>query len=267
MQNDQVSDKDTQQIISHNRRAWNRQVEIGCRWTVPVKGDEILHAKSNIPKIYLTSGKPVPEQWISDLKGKQVLLLAGGGGQQSALLSAYGAKVTVLDISDKQLEKDQEVAKEFGLELKTIQGSADDLKELEDGSFDYVINPVSNCFFPELKKVWNEVHRVLNDQGVFLYAFVNPLSYLFDFEKANKGEYQVKYSMPYSDVESLSEEERKRFLSNDDPLEFGHSFDTQLGDLLSTGFVMTGLFEDRDPELYDSAKYFNNYFNIRAEKR
>jgi SAM-dependent methyltransferase len=261
-----MMDENTQQIISHNKKAWNRQVEIGCRWTVAVSKEEIMQARTQPPKIYLSSGSPIPESWVTPLKDKRVLLLAGGGGQQSLLLSAFGCDVTVADLSEKQLEMDTKGAQENGLEVKVECCDAADMAAFKDESFDFILNPVSNCFFPELKPVWKECFRTLSPGGEIMVSFVNPHSYMFDFELANKGTYQIKYAIPYSDSESLDEQEKKRFLSNDSPLEFSHSFDSQIGDLLSSGFQLIELFSDRDKEIYENGNYMANYYNYRAVK-
>lgn len=260
-------DENNQQIISHNKKAWNRQVEIGCRWTVPVSQEQIENARQKAPTIYLSSGTPIPDSWVEPLKGKSVLLLAGGGGQQSLLLSAFGSDVTVVDLSEKQLEMDEKGAQENGLKIKIQCLDAGDMSTIESDSFDYILNPVSNCFFPDLKPVWRECHRVLKSGGELMASFVNPHSYLFDFEMANRGVYQIKYAIPYSDSDSLNEEEKKRFLSNESPLEFSHSFDSQIGEMLAAGFYLTDFFSDRDKELYESGKYMANYYNFRALKR
>ena len=48
--------------------------------------------------------------WLDDLDRKRVLCLAGGGGQQSAAFAVLGARVTVVDLSAAQLERDRQVA-------------------------------------------------------------------------------------------------------------------------------------------------------------
>lgn len=39
--------------------------------------------------------KPVPGEWLRDVKGKRILCLAGAGGLQGPILAAAGAEVTV----------------------------------------------------------------------------------------------------------------------------------------------------------------------------
>src|SRR5258705_13260763 len=58
---------------------------------------------------------------MDEIAGKQVLCLASGGGQQSAAFGLLGARVTVLDLSEAQLERDRETAAHYGLAEQTEQ--------------------------------------------------------------------------------------------------------------------------------------------------
>ena len=84
-------------IRDHNRRAWDREVETGNRWTQPVTPEEIARARAGDWQIGLTERKPVPADWLGDVRGRDVLCLASGGGQQGPILAAAGGRVTVLD--------------------------------------------------------------------------------------------------------------------------------------------------------------------------
>jgi hypothetical protein len=83
-------------VRAYNREAWDKLVESGDRWTVPVTTDEIQRAKQGEWQIVLTPTMPVPKSWFPDLHGASTLCLASGGGQQGPILAAAGAKVTVL---------------------------------------------------------------------------------------------------------------------------------------------------------------------------
>ena len=63
-------------IAEHNRKAWNRQADKGCRWSTPVTGAEVAAARAGRPRIYLTPDTPVPHAWLGLLEGKDVLCLA-----------------------------------------------------------------------------------------------------------------------------------------------------------------------------------------------
>jgi SAM-dependent methyltransferase len=233
-------------ILAYNRRAWNCQVGRGNRWTVPVGPEEVERARRGAWSIVLTPTKPVPAGWFPPLEGLEVLCLASGGGQQGPILAAAGANVTVLDNSPRQLDRDRLVADREGLPLTTVEGDMADLSAFPDGRFDLIVHPCSNAFVPDVKPVWREAFRVLRPGGTLLAGVTNPVAYLFDEAALERGELRVAYSIPYSDLTSLSEEERRRFAERDEPLAFGHTLDDQIGGQLAAGFAITGFYEDID---------------------
>jgi 2-polyprenyl-3-methyl-5-hydroxy-6-metoxy-1,4-benzoquinol methylase len=143
-------------VRSYNRQAWDKLVESGDRWTVPVTTDEIQRAKKGEWQIVLTPTKPVPKSWFPDLHGASTLCLASGGGQQGPILAAAGAVVAVLDASPLQLKQDREVGERDGLSLETIEGDMADLSLFADATFDLIVHPCSNCFVPDIRPVWRE---------------------------------------------------------------------------------------------------------------
>jgi ubiquinone/menaquinone biosynthesis C-methylase UbiE len=188
-------------VRGYNREAWDRQVEGGNQWTVPVAPEVIEAARRGRWEVLLTDTKPVPREWFPAMAGADILCLASGGGQQAPIFAAAGANVTVLDNSPKQLAQDAFVAERESLDMKTVQGDMRDLSAFDDESFDLVFHPVSNLFVPEVGPVWNEAFRVLRKGGVLLAGFLNPVVYVFDLELADRtGEVRVEYILPYSDA-------------------------------------------------------------------
>ena len=234
-------------VLAYNRLAWDRQVERGNRWTIPVGPEEIARARLGDWSLVLTPTKPVSADWFPDLKGLDVLCLASGGGQQGPILAAAGANVTVFDNSSRQLAQDRLVADREGLRIETVPGDMADLGVFPDSRFDLIFHPVSNVFAADVRPVWREAFRVLRPGGTLLAGFMNPVYYLFDFFALERGEFRVAHSIPYSDLASLSDEERAKLTDRDEPLEFGHTLDDQIGGQLDAGFVLTGFFEDIDP--------------------
>ena len=152
--------------------------------------------------IILTPAKPVPRDWFpQEMKGQKILCLASGGGQQGPILAAAGAEVTVFDYSRGQLDKDRSVAMRDGLEIRTVQGNMQDLSAFEDGSFDMIVHPWSNSYVDDIRPVWRECARVLKKGGTLIAGFGTPLEYIFDPAKLEKGELELKYSIPYADID------------------------------------------------------------------
>jgi len=253
-------------ILSYNRHAWDRQVEKGNRWTVPVGPEVIAAARRGDWQVVLTPTRPVPREWFPHLAGLAVLCLASGGGQQSPVLAAAGAAVTVLDNSPAQLARDRLVADRDGLEIRAVQGDMADLSAFADSTFGLVFHPCSNCFVPDVRPVWKEAFRVLRPGGVLLAGFCNAALFLFDDPLAGTGELVVRHAIPYSDLASLTDEERRLQAERDDPLIFGHTLEDQVGGQLDAGFLLTGFYEDREPA-HPLARFLPAFIATRAVKR
>ncbi|MDQ4128164.1 MAG: class I SAM-dependent methyltransferase [Actinomycetota bacterium] len=233
-------------VRGYNQQAWDKQVEGGNEWTVPVGPEVIEAARRGEWEVLLTNTKPVPRAWFPEMRGADILCLASGGGQQGPVFAAAGANVTVFDNSPKQLAQDRLVAWRESLDLETAQGDMRDLSAFADESFDLVFHPVSNLFVPEVRPVWNEAFRVLRSGGTLLAGFLNPAVYIFDEDLAETtGELQVKYTLPYAAETSLGEEELRGRIEGGDPLEFSHTLEDQIGGQTDAGFLIAGLYEDR----------------------
>jgi ubiquinone/menaquinone biosynthesis C-methylase UbiE len=254
-------------VRDYNREAWDREVERGNEWTVPVGPDVIEAARQGRWEIVLTETRPVPRDWFPDLEGADVLCLASGGGQQAPVLAAAGANVTVLDNSPRQLAQDRLVAERDSLTIETVEGDMADLSVFEDECFDLVFHPVSNLFAPEVRPVWAEAFRVLRREGSLLAGFLNPAVYIFDLDLVDSsGELRVRYALPYADATSKSEEEVARQIERGEPLEFSHTLEDQIGGQIEAGFVIAGFYEDRhrdDP----IAAHMPTYIATRAIKQ
>jgi SAM-dependent methyltransferase len=252
-------------IRSYNSAAWDKAVERQSQWTIPVEPETIAAARRGEWQIVLTPTKPVPRTWFPPLEGADVLCLASGGGQQGPILAAAGARVTVFDNSPQQLAQDRYVARREGLTVVTIEGDMRYLSALADNSFDLIVHPVSNVFVPDVHPVWREAYRVLRPGGMLLAGFCNPLMYLFDQELADQGVLQVRHKLPYSDLTSLSDEERTVYLVEQQPLEFGHLLEDQIGGQTDAGFLIAGLYEDIWPGATIN-EYAPTYIATRAIK-
>ncbi len=235
-----------EETISYNQNAWDLLVKNRNQWTVPCSPEAIAEARKGIIKIVLTPHKLVPQDWLPDFQaqGVEVLCLASGGGQQAPILAAAGANVTVFDLSAQQLNQDQTVAEREGLQIKTVQGDMRDLSAFDDDQFDLIVHPCSNGFVPDVNPVWREAARVIKPGGELISGFTKPIFYLFDFEEMEKGNLKVAYSIPYSDLTSISAEKRQSYVDAGEPLCFGHSLTDQIGGQIKAGLSIVGFYED-----------------------
>jgi len=253
--------------VAHNQAAWDREVESGNEWTVPVGPDVIAAARAGTWSVVLIGYDPVPDDWFPDpLAGTRILCLASGGGQQAPVLTAAGATVTVLDNSSRQLAQDRLVADRDDLELRTVLGDMRDLSALADESFDLVFNPVSNVFCPDLAPVWRECHRVLRPGGDLLTGFMNPDVFIFDADASeNRDELIVRHALPYSDITHLTTAERERLWGPGAPVEYSHTLSDQIGGQLAAGFVIVR-FRECPHHAGPTARFMPGYFATAARK-
>jgi SAM-dependent methyltransferase len=230
-------------VRAYNREKWNKQVEYGNPWTIPVSPEVIAAARKGEWSVLLTEIKPVPRTWFPALDGLDILCLACGGGQQGPVFAAAGGRVTVLDNSPRQLDRDREVAERERLAITTVEGDMRDLSRFASASFDLIFHPVSNNFIPNVLPVWRGAYRVLRRGGVMLAGFMNPDVYVFEMADAENGIFDMRYPLPF-DPTQFSEQERLRMFGADSPLEFSHTLDDLIGGQLDAGFLLTALYSD-----------------------
>ena len=237
---------------------------------------DFLKCKSESYPIFLTPTKPVPPEWIGSLEGKHILALASGGGQQCPYFAAKGAIVTVFDLSEKQLQSERVVAEREMYNINIIQGDMSKPLPFDDDCFDMIFNPVSSSYIESVESLWSECYRILKPKGKLLAGFANPTIYLFDLFS---DDLKLKYEMPFCPFKSLTEEEREELFATDG-VQFGHSFSSQIGGVIKSGFTLKGFYEDYHPldntkTRYDTrigavasllSHYMPVYFTILAEK-
>lgn len=195
--------------------------------------------------------KEVPDEWLADIKGKKVLCLAGAGGLQAPLLACAGAKVTVIDISDRMLDQDRAVAERGNLQIEIVKGNMCDLSMFGDDVFDYIINPPSLMYVPELSVVFRECYRVLKRGGVLIIMAPNPINYVCDYiDDADGGYYKAVHRMPFC----------SRDHDDSDWIEYGHTMESYLGGQIECGFLINGYMECQREDITEL------YFMTRAVK-
>ena len=250
-------------VAAHNRESWDREASQQGPWSRGVSAEQIARARSGQCQIVLAGTRPVPSSWFPQpLNGCRTLVLAGSGGQQAPILAAAGADVTSFDNSKEQLDQDLLVAQREHLHLTAELGDMQDLSRFSNGQFSLIVHPCSNCFVPDVQRVWQECFRVLQPGGLLLAGFFNPVFYAVDREKDDEGELQFRFAIPYSDLTSLDEVERRRLIEKRakyEHFEFGHALEDQIGGQLRSGFYLT---DQLDSYWSDEATTLNKYLPV-----
>jgi SAM-dependent methyltransferase len=214
----------------HNRRAWDRMVGLGQRFTRPARDSDFAD-----PLQYVDGNS-----WLGgDIRGQRLLCLAAGGGKHSALYAAAGAIVTVVDISPGMLELDRQVAAERGLSVRTVQASMDDLSTFQEGEFDIVVQPVSTCYLPRVDEVYRAVARVTRGGGQYVSQHKQPTSLQADTKPSQRGFELIEpyyRSGPLPAVVASPHRE-------EGTLEYLHRWEELLGFMCRAGFMIEDVVE------------------------
>lgn len=185
---------------------------------------------------------------LGEVAGKEVLCLASGGGQDSAAFGLLGATVTVFDLSDVQLSRDQEAARHHGYAVQTVQGDMRDLSVFATDAFDIVWQPYSINYSPTVEPVIAEVTRVLKSGGIYHLAFANPFALALDSTWDSNG-YPLRDL--YRDGEEITrffpdwelEQPDGTLVTVPHPHEFRHNLSTVFNTLARQGFLFLQMSE------------------------
>ena len=247
-------------IHDHNRRAWDALVAKKQRFTRPAQDEELHDPLGTVDGAGWLGGS---------VAGKRVLCLASGGGSQSILYAAAGAEVTVVDISPAQLALDREAAAERGLQVRTVEASMDDLQALREASFDVVIHPVSTCYLPDVRRVFQEVARVTVVGGLYVSQHKTPQSLQAEQRPSGRG---YELAEPYYRSGPLPPIVGSR-LREEGTLEFLHRWEDLVGGICRAGFVIEDLLEpmhakaDAPPGAFGHrASFIAPYVRIKARR-
>ncbi len=226
---------------SINSKAFDRWIEEGWQWGTPITSEVFEKAKKGEWEVLLTPTKAVPRNWFGDLKGKKLLGLASGGGQQIPIFTAAGARCTVLDYSDKQLETEKQVAQREGYEVEIVKADMTKPLPFEDESFDIIFHPVSNDYIDEIEPLFGECYRILRKGGILLAGLGNGLNYVVDND-----EERIINALPFNPL--LNEDHKKQLLDDDAGYQFSHTVAEQIGSQLKAGFILTHIEDDTNGE-------------------
>ena len=227
-----------QKINSKTIDDWNAQ---GWEWGKPISSKTYQDALNGKYEILLTPNKYMPHEWLGDIKGKKVLGLASGGAQQMPILAALGAKCTVLDYSQSQLDSELKMAKQEGYEIDIIKADMSKPLPFEDESFDLIINPVSMCYIQDVLSVFKECYRILKKGGRFITGQDNGINYAFD-EKEDV----VRYTLPFNPL--INKDQLDSILKDDCGIQFSHTLEETIGGQIKAGFKILDIYDDTNSE-------------------
>jgi SAM-dependent methyltransferase len=218
-------------LSQRNRRLWDRQ-------------SDDYQARHG-PQLAASGGAAwgcwqLPEselQVLGDVAGLDVLELGCGAAQWSIALAATGARVTGLDISERQLEHARELMALAGADFPLVHASAE-RTPFADGSFDVVFCDYGAMTFTDPLLAVPEVARLLRAGGLLAFSTGTPILELaWALGAPHPGGELVR---DYWDLHALEEPE--------EPVSFQLPYGAWIRLFGEHGLVVEDLLELRPPE-------------------
>ena len=244
-----------------NREAYDRMARQGHVLASPVKPEELQEPLRVVDGCGWLGGS---------IQGWKVLCLAAGGGRHSALYSAAGGIVTVVDLSQAMLDLDREICSRHQFDVRLIHASMQSMPMLQDDEFDLVIHPVSTCYVADLSSVFREVSRVLRPGGLYISQHKSPFNLQATLH-SHRGRYFLETEIggvarPVPSGESSP-------LREPGAQEYAHSLESLLGGICRAGMLIEDLSEPphaKADAALDSvghrARFIPPYLRVKARK-
>ena len=252
------------EITVANRAHWEVQVLKKNGFTVPwldLNSNDIqLYAEDQLDPVPYDLYQIYPAYLLKDVAHKDVLCLAAGGGQQSAVFGLLGARVTVIDFTQGQLDGDITAARHYGYPVETLCANIRNLAEIEDASFDLVYQGPSMSWVPSVHEIYKGVSRIIRPGGQYRVDFGNPANHFWEWD----GEcYRV--TEPYSE---------RIFRYSDGAFDFRHYLSNIFNGLVDNGFRIERVEErswtqpdiEAAPGSWTHEMAYNVSFAVVAEK-
>lgn len=155
--------------VATNRAYWNGMAH---EW---VAGGERLWALEHPTwGIWATPDAEAP-LLPKDMTGMDAIELGCGTAYVSGWMARRGARVTGIDISDKQLATARRLAKEHGADITLIEGDAEKTG-LPDASFDFAVSEYGAAIWCD-PDIWlREAYRLLRPGGGLAFLGNHPLT-------------------------------------------------------------------------------------------
>ncbi|GJM42201.1 MAG: hypothetical protein DHS20C20_24830 [Ardenticatenaceae bacterium] len=220
-------------IAQANQTLWESEVQKGGGYTRPwldldrtVLDDWLNGRLQPIPyPLY----ELYPTSFLQNVAGKEVLCLAAGGGQQTAVFGLLGAKVTVADLTQGQLDGDETAASHYHYPITTIQADMRNLSALPRHAYDLVFQADSLAYVPDVRQVYAQVSQLLRSDGLYRVKHSQPAVHRIAW---NGTAYEI--AAPYAETVQHRD---------DGGIEFRHLMDDIFNGLLENGFTIQSIHE------------------------
>lgn len=229
--------------IEINKASWNKRTEVHFDSDF-YDNESFIKGKNSLNSIEL--------DLLGNIEGKSVLHLQCHFGQDTISLARLGANVVGVDLSDKAIEKANELNRGEGTNSKFICCDVYDLPNYLNDQFDIVFTSYGTIgWLPEINKWGSIVAQFLKPKGKFVIAEFHPVVWMFNDDFT-----AIKY--PYLNSEPIIEVEEGTYAKKDADISYecvswNHGLGEVINSLISNGLSIHRL-NEYDYSPYDCFK-------------
>ena len=184
---------------------------------------EFEYADQNFPDVT----RPILYSLIEGNKGK-LLDLGCGYGEDLSYFSNKGFEVYGIDISKEMVKKS--IGK--GLNIKAEVSNFEDIHH-ESNKFDILFSRYALQHSENIEKIFNEAHRVLKEDGAFVFLVTHPFRHYF--EKQTKDYWKAEICVSSILGGKVTVEEPS------------HTLDEYINPMILSKFSLENMLEEFDP--------------------
>ncbi len=207
-----------------NRTAWNEMTDVHFNHP-DYKVKEFLEGRSTLKSIELAE--------VGDVSGKTLLHLMCQFGLDTLKWARKGAIVTGVDISDRSIERANELKKKANLPAKFVRCDVLDLIGEIDRKFDIVFQSYgTHCWISDIDRWALIVAHYLKPGGIFYIIDDHPMTIIFEEENVsyfNSSPQQYSGERDYCD---------RSYIIRNELVEWQHTLSSFVNALIKAGLTI-----------------------------
>lgn len=207
-----------------NRTAWNEMTDVHFKHP-DYKVKEFLEDRSTLKSIELTE--------VGDVHGKKLLHLMCQFGLDTLSWARRGAIVTGVDISDKSIERANELKEKAGLPAEFVRSDVLDLAGKIGNRFDVVFQSYgTHCWISDIDQWAQVIAHYLRPGGIFYIIDDHPIIQIYQVENGSYFDTLPEYSSGQQDYCDRS------YILKNELVEWQHTLSSIVNTLIKAGLTI-----------------------------
>ncbi len=206
---------------------------------------------------------PAIKLLIPNLENKAIIDLGCGTGRFTFLLEDYHPKKIIgMDISSEMIDMARMFGKDKKSTIEFIQNDIEDLSCIEDESIDFVFSSTTFHYLKDLKRIMQEIKRILKPGGLFILSVIHPV-YSAQYPIINDEEWKVKYLNKELRAYIQPWIEYNNEIENYLSFSYHHTMSDYINNIIEAELMIKSLSEPLPPEDWkaSSLSRYNGYMN------